>query len=212
MPLPMVHLSVAVLAEKELGIMNRSAYYLGSIAPDGIHMQEHWTGEDKKRSHLGVRGTDDPSGVMEFLTGGVLDTDRDYCIGYALHCLTDLYWNMQVIKEFDSRYGENPSSVLPAKEAYYSDTDQIDIHLYRTMPERDEVWELLQKAQGTDLPGILSAKAVALWNERTLCWYNQERVFSIPITYITLQTVTDFLPKASRYCTKMIQKVLQPDC
>ena len=89
MPLPMVHLSVAVLAEKELGIMNRSAYYLGSIAPDGIHMQEHWTGEDKKRSHLGVRGTDDPSGVMEFLTGGVLDTDRDYCIGYALHCLME---------------------------------------------------------------------------------------------------------------------------
>lgn len=206
MPLPMVHLSVAVLAEKTLGIEDRCAYYLGSIAPDGIHMLEQWTVEDKKRSHLGVRGTDDPSGVMAFLASDAAKSNRDYSVGYALHCLTDLYWNVQIMKIFDGCYPKEPCPVLTSREAYYSDTDQIDIHLYHTMSERKELWSLLEKSQGVDLPGVLSAKAAELWNKRTLRWYDQERTFSIPITYIALQAVSDFLPKASRYCVKMIQK------
>ena len=52
MPLPMVHLSVAYNLIEQLEGEKVGAFFLGSIAPDSIHMRDGSSDEDKKRTHL----------------------------------------------------------------------------------------------------------------------------------------------------------------
>lgn len=52
MPLPMVHFSVAVKYFENEEIP--SAFLLGSIAPDSIHMRKNTNREDKKLTHLNI--------------------------------------------------------------------------------------------------------------------------------------------------------------
>ena len=45
MALPMVHLGAAEAARKYLEINSLPSYYLGAIAPDGVHMLEEYTSQ-----------------------------------------------------------------------------------------------------------------------------------------------------------------------
>lgn len=51
MPLPMIHLSVAVNIEKSLGLENSPLFFLGSISPDAIHMRIDSSSKDKNKIH-----------------------------------------------------------------------------------------------------------------------------------------------------------------
>ena len=50
MALPMVHLGAAEAARKYLEINSLPSYYLGAIAPDGVHMLEEYTSQIKDLS------------------------------------------------------------------------------------------------------------------------------------------------------------------
>jgi hypothetical protein len=52
MPLPMVHLAVAVRVHEVESRVPSSAFLLGSIAPDAIHMRPGTGRDDKRRVHL----------------------------------------------------------------------------------------------------------------------------------------------------------------
>lgn len=52
MPLPMVHLAIAVQAHKLISSEPTPAFLLGSIAPDAIHMRPNTTRNDKQKTHL----------------------------------------------------------------------------------------------------------------------------------------------------------------
>ncbi len=47
MPLPMVHLGVAKHLTESLNISDKSSFYLGSIAPDAVHMRNNFQPQDK---------------------------------------------------------------------------------------------------------------------------------------------------------------------
>lgn len=61
MALPMVHLETAYLAAQALKPSDMSAYLLGAIAPDGMHMRSPYSGEMKSASHYGLHGKTDLS-------------------------------------------------------------------------------------------------------------------------------------------------------
>lgn len=208
MALPMVHLGAAQAALKELNIQNPASYYLGSIAPDGVHMLEGCTPEDKDRSHLGTRSSHDPKAVEDFLKHLPDFADRDYALGYAVHILTDLLWAGPLMAEFKRRYEEDPAPVLDKKKAYYNDTDQIDLQLYETLPGRKEIWRELERAKAIDLPGALPGEAADLWNRRTLVWYENLGEFEITVRYFSLSKVLDFLSEAAQYAVKICRKFL----
>ena len=52
MPLPMIHLAVAVGVHTLAGREPSAAFLLGSIAPDAIHMRDGADRSDKERTHL----------------------------------------------------------------------------------------------------------------------------------------------------------------
>lgn len=209
MPLPMVHLGTAEIVGKTLDIRDLPAFYLGSIAPDGIHMLEGGcTPEEKDHSHLGTRTSHDPMAVREFLERLPELPSRDYAVGYAVHILTDLCFVSRVLPDFEARYYADPAPALDRRKAYYSDTDQLDLLLYRTLPGREQIWKELEQAQGPDLPGILPGKAADLWNRRTLSWYESLGEYPHPIRYLTEREMREFLPEAAEYCVDFLKNSL----
>lgn len=208
MALPMVHLETAAFAGEYLAIQNPPSYYLGAIAPDGVHMLEDYTSEVKSRSHLGTRSGGGTEPVAGFLGRLPEFSNRDYALGYAVHVLTDIQWKASVYAEFRRRYQADPAPALERSKAYYSDMDQIDLELYNTWEERKTVWQALELAQACELPGILPKRAAELWNRRTLDWYEAPRRFEMPLRYTTLQEVLDFMAAAGKDCAEFINRVL----
>ncbi len=52
MPLPMVHLAVAVQLAARHDQFPSPAFLLGSLSPDAIHMRPDSVGDDKEKTHL----------------------------------------------------------------------------------------------------------------------------------------------------------------
>ncbi|MDD6033753.1 MAG: hypothetical protein PUC47_09790 [Oscillospiraceae bacterium] len=212
MPLPMVHLSTALLLEEE-GIVRpaeRSAYYLGSIAPDAIHMREHPASDAKSLSHAGARSPRFLDRIDSFCQrfpdyerSGI---SRDYLMGYLVHLLTDIYWKQAFYDGFVQRYREDPAPLQNEKAAYYNDTDVADIRLYKTLPRRPELWALLQAAHGYDLPGMVSAEEVDRWNARTLAWYEVPREY-LPVRYASEESIRSFIRTAAERIREYLGEV-----
>lgn len=206
MPLPMVHLETAHAAAEGLRIGNLPAFYLGSIAPDGVHMRENPEPDAKIRSHLGTRRPDDLSPVAEFLQRYREAECPDYYLGYAVHVLTDAWWNELVYGPYTKCYEADPSPVQERSQAYYNDTDQIDLLLYRTFPRREEIWALLEQARGQDVGDILSAREAELWNRRTLAWYGCPRQDYLPVRYFSEQGVREFIREAAKRSAAFVEQ------
>ena len=192
MPLPMVHLGTAhgMIEEGLLHVRDFPAFYLGSIAPDGVHMRKDPGPEAKVASHLGTRHTSDLTPVAMFLQRHTGRENADFFLGYVVHVLTDAYWNELVYGPYTARYGADPSPVQTVRQAYYSDTDQIDLLLYRELPWRERVWEYLRQARGQDVGEVLSGQEADLWKDRTLNWYAQQPEKHLPRFGVYVTRVT----------------------
>lgn len=96
----MVHPAVAVRVKDKLKIEDDGAFYLGSIAPDAIHMREGASAEDKFRSHIGMRGNlfENEQNVRALMGRS------DFLTGYAVHLVTDMYWSHEVGTAFKARF------------------------------------------------------------------------------------------------------------
>lgn len=202
MPLPMVHLAVADLLVQNGFLMpeDPSAYYLGSIAPDAIHMRENPQKDAKQISHLNARDPENIGNIAAFIrdfpryeAGGA---SYDFLLGYAVHLLTDVYWKEGFFNGFCSRYEADPQPAQDRSAAYYNDTDVADISLYNTLPRRKELWALLRAARGCDLPGLVSGEEVDRWNARTLDWYDVPRSY-LPVRYATEASIRDYIQLAA---------------
>ena len=182
MPLPMVHLSVARCLAQDHRYPDSPAFYLGSIAPDAIHVRPDTDQKDKHVVHL--VDADGPhldrlrallaSGEAAQACGG-----RAFVAGYAAHILTDVAWRAEIILPFRRpRVERMPYAELRA--LYYNECDKLDLDLYDEQPWRPAVWELLRAAQAQDVglegePLLLTADEIDGWRVRTLGWFDAHR-------------------------------------
>jgi len=94
MPLPMVHLAVAVQMHRLEGSAPSPDFLLGSIAPDAIHMHPDSGRDDKRRVHLAE--IHDPHHERARLLLAQHGSDRSsamgFAEGYVAHLLTDYLW------------------------------------------------------------------------------------------------------------------------
>lgn len=210
MPLPMVHLSVAKrVSELGIPVEEKPQFYLGNIAPDGVHKRESYRPEMKLYSHLDARKLENADHVTAFLERCRSNPQWDYFLGYALHVLTDAYWLSTYFDLFYRRYSaEQPWVGQEWKPAYYNDTDQIDLELYRSQPAREEIWRCLEQAQGVSVEDCLSAEEAEWWRVRTLGWYDRKRHFSGPVTYMNTQEVQTFIEDAARFGKTFLEQAL----
>ena len=204
MPLPMVHLSVAHHLIQDHGYPASPAFYLGSIAPDAIHMRPGTNQKDKHVVHLV-----DQEGLQRERMQALLDKvdrtqqaePRAFMAGYAAHVLTDVAWRAEIIRPFRRPHVEH----MPYPELrtlYYNECDKLDFDLYDEQPWRPAVWELLREAQARDVglenAPLLTAAEVDGWRVRTLSWFetHREKAKYEP-QYITRERVWPFIQQAA---------------
>jgi hypothetical protein len=198
-PLPMVHLTVAASMLAGQSEAWASAFVLGSLAPDAIHMRQGTTGDDKRRTHLQVYSTLAGPGETAALLGklGIRAAPADpYLLGYVSHLLTDGLWRALVWLPMQSQLPPQMSGD-EQRRLYYRETDEIDRMLYERMRLRPRAWNLLAAATARDISGLLSAHEVALWRERTLHWFERLRPASEPLVFLSVEQTLSFADDAA---------------
>jgi hypothetical protein len=195
MPLPMVHLAIAVGIYSPQKSLPPPAFLLGSLAPDAIHMRPDSGRGDKEAVHLGQ----DPARLRNLLASHTEGADHlpNFAAGYVAHVLADRLWRQTVYPAFLARLPKE-TAAADLRTLYYRDTDQIDCDLYRALPWRPEVWTLLASAPAIDFPPLLAAAEIARWQERTLAWYDDpDHEPGIEACYIRPEDVHEFIAQAS---------------
>jgi hypothetical protein len=201
MPLPMVHLAVAMRLCSSRGIAPSPAFLLGSLAPDAIHMRDSVLSEDKHYVHLRkARDQEDLRRIHDLLKSHRSQSPdmKDFAEGYVVHILTDLVWASTVYEVFCSSL---PEGIAPQAQRilYYQETDQVDFNLYATVPWRSEVWELLDTARPVDFDSLLTAEEIRGWQQRVLRWFDEiKEEPRIQPKYITEEIVLHFIDDAVR--------------
>lgn len=199
MPLPMVHLAVAVRIHEMESRVPSPAFLLGSIAPDAIHMRSGTGRDDKRRVHL--VDPHDPSHeriralwAQHWRAGS---ESPDFAKGYATHLLTDRLWAETVFSPFREHIPQGLSD-QERRSLYYRETDQIDFDLYHRVPWRAEVWRRLAAAEPVSFGSLLTAKEIELWRDRTLDWFEKlKQEPGIEPVYITYTDVYTFIDRAA---------------
>jgi len=193
MPLPMVHLTVAVRMLPELG---QPEFLLGNLAPDAIHMRPGSTSEDKRRVHL-HQSSAPLGGDGREAVGALLDawgSDGSISplrLGCVCHLLTDGLWRQRVYARFLTRLPAGLEKERIAR-VYYRETDEIDRLIHESAPWRPEVWRLLSEALCDDIPGIVAGEEIDLWRERTLRWFETLPPAAAPLEYLSPAEVDAF--------------------
>ena len=199
MPLPMVHLAVAVHVHRQEENTPSPDFLLGSIAPDAIHMRPNAGRDDKRRVHLSETHDPHHERVRPLLAGYRSDesTALGFAEGYAAHLLTDYLWVETVIDSFRRSIPPGLSD-QEERSLYYLETDQIDFCLYHRMPWRPEVWSKLAAAQPRDFSPLLTAEEIGQWRDRTLVWFEElKQEPMIEPVYITYADVEAFIDQAA---------------
>ena len=153
MPLPMVHLSVAVALSEIDGRFPSANFLLGSLAPDAIHMRPNSVKHDKEHVHLMDLGLSPSKLLQLFRIEYGMDNAQSsgFVGGYLAHLLTDRLWWQTIITPFRNKFPPTFSDP-DFRSLYYKDTDRIDLDLYRQMPWRPQVWTSLASADARDFP------------------------------------------------------------
>lgn len=200
MPLPMVHLSIAMQVCEKLNIIPSAQLLLGSIAPDAIHMRTNVGREDKDVTHFRDKPElDRLKRVKSMYESYQKREEADFIKGYCIHLLTDFYWVDTIIQNFEKNLPEGYTK-NERQSLYYLETDQIDFNLYRNMPWRPEVWQSLQGAIPMDMSPLLTAAEISLWRDRVVDWFDKiKQEPKIVPQYITDSMVDGFMAEASSF-------------
>ncbi|AJS58863.1 zinc dependent phospholipase C family protein [Paenibacillus sp. IHBB 10380] len=200
MPLPMVHLNVAVGFIGKLGIKTeKDTFFLGNIAPDSIHMRDGSTREDKNKTHFSPGVDGNYLARLGPLYSSYINQSSDtkwrwFVRGYFMHLLTDYYWFQELHPKFvesNELLNRTPEEI---RTLYYKETDQIDFNLYKHKMWSSEVWELLAESRSFSFGELLTSEEVIQWRDRTFLFFNDpSKEPGIIPEYITDKIVADFV-------------------
>lgn len=203
----MVHLSVAV---NMYGADQNSYFFLGSIAPDAIHIRPNTRYHDKISVHL----ADLPEQRFErarqlfaqYRTDESDANETAFADGYVTHLLTDFLWRERVIGQFRKQV---PSSLPYDKKwkLYYQETDQNDFNLYCQMPWRKSVWAKLSETIPGNFGIFLTSDEIAKWRDRVLRWFDdKEKEPKIEPVYISYKKTQNFINQVSPEIKRILEE------
>ena len=201
MALSMVHLAVAVELVRRKDFPNKPEFYLGSIAPDAIHMRSDAGRRDKNVTHLADKSESsriEHSRILDLLlTHWAANEYVPFTEGYSVHLLTDDLWLNHVHTPFVGRLSSQgkEDKIL---SLYYNDCDRIDFDIYQTAPWRPKVWQLLSEAKLRDFANLLTAQEIKAWQDRTLFWFDQNgHMGEFKLLYLSHDEIEKFVTIAA---------------
>lgn len=209
MALPMVHLAVAFeIARRREELLADGSYYLGAISPDAVHMRKHYDRQHKAASHFTLnksREADLNAWMADALANDDADRRDSFSLGYVIHVLTDILWTKHEGGSIFDAYAQDPAPVQKQMEAYYNDTDVIDLLLYHNEPWRKEVFLAMEHAPAAAFGELVSTEECDAWRERTIRWYSEHEISSYqPLRYTSLEKVHLFIQKAAEQIAEVI--------
>ena len=198
MPLPMVHLSIAhSLAEAIDPRGDRDLYYVGAIAPDGIHKRANATREDKRRIHLAGSRTQSLTDRLETIDAFVgtwrTRIEPGYLLGWATHLVADSIWSRHVVRGV---WADATADIAqPQRDRlYYAEADQADFNLFRRESWREKVWDRLAAAEITDFADLLTSDEIGAWRDRTLKWFTETKQEPmVDLSVITMSLIDQYI-------------------
>ena len=202
MALPMVHLAVAhEFARRKGELLADGSYYLGAIAPDAVHMRKNYERQHKAASHFTLnksREADLKVWIADALANYDATSHDSFSLGYVIHVLTDVLWtDGEGGMIFDS-YAQDPAPVQKQMEAYYNDTDVIDLLLYHKEPWRKDVFGAMEHAAAAAFGELVTMEECDAWRKRTIRWYSEHEISSYqPLRYTSLEKVRSFIQRAA---------------
>ena len=95
MPGPITHLKSAYFFAEMLDIKDRPMLYLGAICPDSVNVYGHAPKELRWPAHLRDSNLNIwLNNAKEFYDQNNVKIHREYLLGYILHIVTDIVWDM----------------------------------------------------------------------------------------------------------------------
>jgi len=178
MPFPMIHLHIAnkiATAHPEL-IKSPAQFYLGTLAPDSVHMREEFIANEKKVTHLctsdenwGEITKNDEwiDNVISFWHEHKHSDNSCFALGYCVHILSDIYGNIHIWTPFKQKMK------LEMKDYYggvhHNRQASVDFKLAHEFVYKEEIWSLLEKSEALTLPNIVFADDIEKQKRRILC-------------------------------------------
>jgi len=200
MPLPMVHLAVAIQVRAGRKDAFTPSYLLGSIAPDAIHFRPEAGEHEKHRVHLRSSSNSlELPRLQQLLAQYWPQTPEmaEFAEGYAVHLLTDRRWIASVYPAFYAKLSAGMTHA-ERRALYYQETDQIDFNLYHHAPWRAEAWAQIALARPVDFDNLLTSDELAQWQARVLNWFGGiKQEPGICPHYITDALVEQFIMQAA---------------
>ncbi|MCL2775356.1 MAG: zinc dependent phospholipase C family protein [Oscillospiraceae bacterium] len=151
----MVHLNIAQEMFERQNIVDKGAFYLGSIAPDAISFKPGCKRADKKFSHFGIGGEDwgDYTTCDEWKNNLIVSLEwysgkanKDFLYGYFSHVITDI----ETTRFFVGPVRDKRDDKL--MEAYKEDCSAAEAVLLSNIKNLDELWTLLYQSNQYCLP------------------------------------------------------------
>ncbi len=197
MPLPMVHLAIAVRLGEIWPVVDSPDFLLGSLAPDAIHARAGAGEVEKAVTHFrDAQWEFDLARIQEMFSENVQKEGKlaSFSAGYAAHLLSDHLWLTTVTAGFKDTLGSLEFEV--GRAIYYEETDQIDFDLYRRMEWPPRVWEQLRQTDAPEFPPLLTAGEINAWSEKTLHWFDElKEEPKITPKYFTYEVTLDYIER-----------------
>ena len=222
------HLAVAaeILKLNPLMIKNKSAYYLGAIAPDTIGSKPNVTRNDKKIVHLREEISDidwlkaDCMNVFdlrinEFVNSYIKfetnENQRDFNIGYLVHLLTDK-WNHKTIRQKMLKYAKEKSIEEKDKAFFHmmiNDLEALDNYL---LEQNDEIKTIFDSLCDNTFDYELEIYIKKEYIERSIEWWKNEYLSNIKtkfLEYLSFTDIDEFIKISSKRIVDEIKILLE---
>lgn len=188
----LAHLAVAyrILEERPGLVRYRDSFYLGTIAPDAIESKEGAVRDDKKLVHLRLGITD-----MEWLEPdkmAIFDRrlkdfvpyyiykekdprQRDFCIGYLVHLMTDKINHGTVRKNILEAL--KPQGIVDGKWPFIlkvlNELEAMDYYLLQSRPEVSDIfYSIMSQPVEHGLTGLIEKDYL----EKSKLWWKNEYI------------------------------------
>ncbi len=172
-------------------------YYIGAIAPDGIHARPGATRDDKRRVHLASTEEQPLSerlhSIQEFWTAHEHLVDASLLTGWVTHLVTDSIWSRHLVRGVWAEATQGWSHEQRTRR-YYDEADKVDFILYRTAPWRRHVWESVADRIIPDAADLLTSEEITAWRDRLLRWFTElKEEPNVELSVITMNRVRRFV-------------------
>jgi len=170
MPSPLLHLQIADRSSEWLDIENESQFFLGSIAPDAIHMGENNTREYKRKLHLTTVDKNISTRIFTALESynGLKEpfADLSFLKGMYAHVITDHLWSHSISRYYlHDLYGSTPRTIVDKR--YYRESEMLENELIK-LPNTEKIVDILQKSNSIAYFDLLTQEEVSKWKDKTI--------------------------------------------